>query len=110
MINWDRVNELRDEFGEGIFADIVAAFLEETDEVIERLRNTGLDSSVGETMHFLKGSALNLGFSEMADLSETAERAAANNHATMDMISKVISSYERTRSQFQDSLKPTFAA
>lgn len=110
MINWNRVNELRDDFGEDVFTEIVTVFLEETDGVINRLKSVGIDPELGKTMHFLKGSALNLGFTQMASLSQLAETAATQNQASLGMIANVINSYESSKSHFRNSLAPTFAA
>lgn len=38
MINWKRVNELRDEIGPEDFAEVVELFLEEVEQVIDKLR------------------------------------------------------------------------
>jgi len=74
MINWERVNELRDEVGAEDFKEVVDLFLEEVEEVLERLRDKPDPSRFEEDLHFLKGSALNLGFTALGDLCQKGER------------------------------------
>lgn len=61
LINWTRVQELRDEIGHDSFDEVVTVFLDESDSVIAKPLLTP------EDLHFLRGAALNLGFSELAD-------------------------------------------
>lgn len=77
MIDWSRVRELRDEIGYDDFGEVVVLFLQEADEVIARLGRNGRQRSVLEDLHFLKGAALNLGFSDLAASCQEGERLAA---------------------------------
>lgn len=61
LINWTRVQELRDEIGHDSFSEVVTLFLDESDTVIAR------PSLTAEDLHFLRGAALNLGFAELAE-------------------------------------------
>ncbi len=64
MIDWDRVDELRADFGEDDFVEIVTMFLAEVEEKLEEMcRNSTKDLS--EEYHFLKGVAANLGFIDL---------------------------------------------
>ena len=86
MIDWQRMAELRDEVGEEEFEEVVALFLEEVAEVIERLKAAPDHSRLEEDLHFLKGSALNVGFAELGRLCAEGERqAAAGNPAEVDL-------------------------
>ena len=69
MIDWQRVNELRDEVGNDDFPEIVTVFLDEVDEVIARITIR----ITQEDMHFLKGSAWTLGFSDTGTLCREGE-------------------------------------
>jgi len=69
MIEWQRVNELRDEVGNDDFPKIVTVFLDEVDEVIARITIR----ITQEDMHFLKGSAWTLGFSDTGTLCREGE-------------------------------------
>lgn len=77
MIDWQRIRELRASTGEADFTEIVDLFLDEVEEALAGL-SPGDDAKRLESgMHFLKGSALNLGFTAMSDMCGAAERAAA---------------------------------
>ena len=100
MINWKRVEELRDEVGADDFEEIVQLFLEEVEEVIELLRGgDGLDDLEAH-MHFLKGSALNIGFSQFADLCQIGETLARDNRDEDVNVDGVIASYDQSRDVF----------
>ena len=72
MINWERVAELQEEVGAEDFEEVMEIFLEEVEEALERLESQ--HSGTTETLHFLKGSALNLGFEKLALLCKEAEQ------------------------------------
>lgn len=85
MIDWARVNELRDEIGAADFAEVVTLFLEEADEVVGRLSNRLGAPRLEADLHFLKGAALNLGFAEFAGLCQNGERHAAHGDTSADL-------------------------
>jgi len=101
MIDWDRVNELRSEFGEDGFAEVAGLFLEEADEVVDQL-GLGLPANQVESrLHFLKGSALNLGLTDLAALCHEGEcKAAKAEGATVDLV-RIVACYAASRSAFQ---------
>ncbi len=68
MIDWDRVSELRGEVGDDDFADVVTIFLEETGDILGRMSGAQTFESYRADLHLLRGSALNLGFAELAAL------------------------------------------
>lgn len=109
MIEWERVNELRDEIGEADFGEVVAMFLEEADEVIAR---TTLDIGAKDleaNLHFLKGAALNLGFAEFAALCQDGERRAAAGRVDVDF-SRVVQSYHASKEALEAGQRRTNAA
>jgi histidine phosphotransfer protein HptB len=99
MIDWVRVMDLRDEIGGEDFAEIVAMFLEETGEVIARLSPKSDAKTMENDLHFLKGSALNLGFEELARICQVGERLAANGQVDVPL-DAVRTSYEQSRAAF----------
>ena len=70
MIDWDRVDELRHEVGEEDFEEVADMFFEEVEEVLATLGNT---DTLARDLHYLKGSALNLGFTQLATLCREGE-------------------------------------
>ncbi len=56
MILWSRVNELREEVGAEDFKEVVALFLDEVEEVIDRLRADTNRDRLEQDLHFLKAA------------------------------------------------------
>ena len=75
MIEWSRVDELRDELGDDDFAEIVDLFIAEVEDVIAIMRKGTDPTDLQRHLHFLKGSALNLGFAHFSDLCRDGEFA-----------------------------------
>jgi HPt (histidine-containing phosphotransfer) domain-containing protein len=99
MIDWQRIKELRNEIGAKDFDEVVALFLEEADEVVARLPRAESASAIESDLHFLKGSALNLGFTDLAQMCQLGERRAAAGGADMP-IERVQAVYATSRSTF----------
>lgn len=102
MIDWDRVANLRAEIGAEDFSEVAAMFLDEADEVVARLRRGGPGPGLEAELHFLKGSALNLGFRELAGLCNDGEKRAAAG-AAVD-VARVMQSYAASRAAFATGL------
>jgi histidine phosphotransfer protein HptB len=110
VIDWTRISVLRAEIGDDDLHEVIDLFLEETDEVIARL-DDGVDVSELESLlHFLKGSALNLGFCDLAEICQDGERKAANADGGSVDLHKVIDLYCASRKAFKDGLSPHLAA
>lgn len=101
MIDWDRVANLRDEVGEDDFAMIVDLFQEEVDEVIARLRADPSLARIEEDLHFLRGSALNLGFRALGRLCHEGERMAAEGRLAEFDREALFEAYEASWAMFR---------
>lgn len=99
MIDWRRVQTLRSEIGPDCFGELVRLFLQETDEVVARLPNLTDPRAIEGDLHFLKGSALNLGFAELAQICQGGETRAASGESDV-AIEKVIAVYTKSRATF----------
>ena len=110
MIDWTKVTELRQEIGDVDFAEVVELFLEEVEEAMDQLR-AGLAQDKWECcLHFLKGSALNLGFEAFSALCASGEAAsAAGNYDRIDM-PEIIGTYDQSKSMFLEELSDRLAA
>lgn len=109
-IDWQRVAELRGEVGEDGFEEVVDLFLEEVDEVTDRLRAMSGRAGLREELHFLKGSALNLGFAGFAALCSRGEALAARGEAAQVDLPALLSAYARARAAFTAGLTEGRAA
>jgi len=76
VINRERLQELRHEIGEEDFAEVVTMFLEEMRTSLQDLRDKPAMAGQ-DALHGLRGSALNLGFTDFADACNKAELRAA---------------------------------
>lgn len=100
MIDWNRVRELKDEIGEEDFAEVAELFIAEVDEVIDRLRAMPDPARYEEDLHFIKSSALNLGFADLATLCQTGERQAASGAVEGVDLAGVFVSYAASKAAF----------
>lgn len=100
MIDWGRVCELRDEIGAEDFAEVVQLFLDETEKVANKLCKDKSDHAIESALHFLKGSALTLGFRDLAALCQIGEKAAAAGRGDTIDLAQVIAIYEQSKRAF----------
>lgn len=110
MIDWDRVQELRDEIGADAFGEVVELFLEEVEDEIDKLCTLSDRSNLESPLHFLKGSALNLGFAAFSDLCNKGEMASANGQQETVDIAEVLTCYDASKSAFLSGLDRVIAA
>ncbi len=110
MIQWSRVSELRNEIGEEDFEEVVELFLEEVDVVTTRLRVGSNTDDLEQDLHFLKGSALNLGFAAFSALCQDGERMAASGRASEVNLNEILDGYEASRAVFIAELPKQVAA
>ncbi|WP_238366385.1 Hpt domain-containing protein [Mesobacterium pallidum] len=109
MIDWARVSELREEIGAEDFDDVVDIFLEEVEDTIAQLKTSAPDD-YESLLHFLKGSALNLGFVEFSNLCQRGEFLSAGGKGPEVDVGEVIASFNASKDQFMTQLKKRFAA
>lgn len=107
MINWARVDELTDEIGKSEFPEVVEIFLEEVDDAIARLEHS---TELEADLHFLKGSALNLGFSDFSKACQIGELAASRGNSDAINVSEIVDCYAKSREGFLIGLAQRSAA
>lgn len=110
MIDWSRIKSLRDEVGADDFDEVVEIFIEEVSEMIDRLRSAPQVDSLGEDLHALKGSALNLGFTDFSDLCQKGETLAANGRSTEIVLEPILDCYDTSKAAFLSGLAMGAAA
>jgi len=108
MIHWSRISELREEVGAEDFEEIIEIFLEEVEEVIERLKQGADVQSLEQDLHFLKGSALNLGFEGFSKLCQDGETQSAQGNAANVDLHTILANYEDSKGQFMAELPQKF--
>ncbi|MEL7344786.1 MAG: Hpt domain-containing protein, partial [Pseudomonadota bacterium] len=80
------------------FAEVVEIFLEEVDGTLDRLKSEG-GSPGRDDFHFLKGSAMNLGFEAMGVLCQDGEMRAAAGETGLEL-APVLDVYEQSKKAF----------
>lgn len=110
MIDWNRIKTLRDEIGEEDFPDVVDIFIVEVSAMIDRLRTAPRPETLGADLHALKGSALNLGFSDFAAMCQMGETAAANGRTQDIVLEPILQCYEDSKDIFLSGLQSGMAA
>ncbi|MGR3600632.1 MAG: Hpt domain-containing protein [Heliomarina sp.] len=100
MIDWTRVNELRDEIGHEDFNEVVEMFLEEVEGIIERIQSSRDTSSYEADLHALKGCALNLGFESFAQVCQNGEQLAAKGQESRIDLPSVFASFVSSKNDF----------
>lgn len=104
MIDWARVRELHDEIGEDGFSAVLDMFLAEVGSVVDRLQDDPNPDRLAMDLHFLKGSVLNLGFTQVASLCHEGEGLAAGGQAAIVDIPEVVRAYDLARQVFLSEL------
>jgi len=67
MLDAARITELKQEVGLDDFVEVVGIFCEEVEEVLAELPQTPV-TDIADKLHFLKGSALNIGMIGVGEL------------------------------------------
>jgi HPt (histidine-containing phosphotransfer) domain-containing protein len=109
MIDWERVAALRDEVGPEDFDEVVEIFLEEVDAEIGALDAALPQPELEAKLHFLKGSALNLGFSDFSGLCQQGEIGLKNNSGGAVDLDQITSTYFASRDAFLTELPQRLA-
>ncbi|MEO0917385.1 MAG: Hpt domain-containing protein [Pseudomonadota bacterium] len=93
-----RISELKEEVGEDDFAEVIGIFFEEVEEVLEELP-TSNGERLAEKLHFLKGSALNLGLDAVGNLCRDAETRLRSDPSNLPNIAEILAIYEASKAQ-----------
>lgn len=110
MIDWNKVCELRREIGADDFGEVVELFLNEVEKEIATLRAGAPLDRLEAHFHFLRGSALNLGFAHFAEMCQAGESAASDGMADQVNVTDILDSYEASKTAFLDGLNNMTAA
>lgn len=104
MIDWKRVEELREEIGADGFVEVADMFLDEAEGAVRALVAGLPPEEVEGQLHFLKGSALNLGLSDLAAICQDGERKAAAGQGAQVDTAQVAAIYHASRASLLGGL------
>ena len=111
MIDWDRVAEMRDEIGAEEFGEVIDLFLLEVQGAIAALPDVQGDAAEMERqLHFLKGAAMNLGFSALSSLCAKGETDCAAGRYDTITPAEVDHCFAQSRKAFESEYDRRFAA
>lgn len=103
MIDQSRLDELRAEIGSEDLAEVIGMFCEEVEEALSKLGGTSAEDTVNH-LHFLKGSALNIGLTSVSDLCRSEELRLRQDPTAQPDIDAIKSAYAHTKPALLDSL------
>ncbi len=98
MLDTARIAELKSEVGEDDFAEVVALFCEEMEEVLAELDQTPQCAVAGK-IHFLKGSAQNIGLTVVGALCLEEEARLRDDPNVHPNVPRLREAYEASKSQ-----------
>lgn len=98
MVNWDRISELREEVGEDDLEEVVSLFFEEVEEVLATL-DIAAPTELPGHLHFLKGSALNIGFAAVSNRCQAEEARLKENPEAACDIKGIQADYSASKSE-----------
>ena len=99
MIDWQTANELKQAIGAEVFDEVVTVFFKETDSTLTRLMAATTADAMKSELHFMKGSALNLGFSDLAQICQGLETRAEEGETDLPL-AQVQTVYYASREEF----------
>jgi histidine phosphotransfer protein HptB len=105
LTDWQRVEDLASEIGADAVVEVVTMFLEETDEVMARLATA---APTTEDYHFLKGSALNLGLTDLATLCQLGEQETKSGLVNAATLATVTALYPASKAELMAGVAARF--
>ena len=105
MIDWDRIRALRVDIGAEAFEEVLDLFLEEVESGLAELDDDMAEAQRRERLHFVAGSALNLGFAALAVLCQSAERGGKSVSA-----GEIQACYAQCRAELLANIGPEITA
>jgi hypothetical protein len=97
MLNMARIAELKAEVGEDDFAEVFDLFREEVEEVLEALPTVPQAELPGK-LHFLKGSAFNIGLEGVGERCRLEEKRLIEDPQATPDIAGIRSLYDQSMS------------
>ena len=97
MLNSARIDELKSEVGEDDFIEVVSLFCEEVEEVLSELPGAAASDLPG-LLHFLKGSAFNIGLDHVGTLCQAEEARIQKDPGEPPDVSALLSAYQSAKS------------
>lgn len=104
MIDWARAQELAEQLGPDDLEAVVGLFLEEVSEVLASRKADPVAPGFAEDMHFLRGSALSLGFAGFAAICAELEAAPPPAALAASATARLDAAFKAAHAAFLDRL------
>lgn len=101
MIDWGRVVQLRDDVGATEFGPLLELFIDEIETVLAQLQ-AGDPVRLTDDLHFIRGSAVNLGFNELVSLCRQIETGPGQ--APQALLDRLRGCYASSKKEFMRDL------
>ena len=102
MINTARIQELKEEVGEDDLFEVIELFCDEVEDVLQSLESTPQNEMAAQ-LHFLKGSALNIGLDGVSELCRAEEVRLKDNPSAAPDVAGIRAAYTTSKAAL---LKP----
>ncbi|MBQ0716132.1 MAG: Hpt domain-containing protein [Sulfitobacter litoralis] len=100
LIDWEQITLLNDAVGPNAFEEIIVVFFLEVEEAKYKLRDSRPTKTTRDTLHFVKGSALSLGFIAFSEYCLRAEKELALGNPMQPVLEDLFMIYEESKLQF----------
>ena len=107
MIDWTKVTELVNDVGRDGFDEVLELFLQEVETALQTM---ALSEDLEAALHFVKGCAMNLGFTEFAALCASGEALAARGRPDSVDLGALHRVYRESRDRFLAEFPARIAA
>ncbi|MBD3679756.1 MAG: Hpt domain-containing protein [Rhodobacteraceae bacterium] len=98
MIDWKRIDELRSQVGPDDLPGLLAEFMTEMEQGLAELSLDEPAPKIAANLHFLRGSALNIGLRQLAALCQNYEDAANRGNPPTGAPERLRASYRTAKS------------
>ncbi|MGJ8546116.1 MAG: Hpt domain-containing protein [Sulfitobacter sp.] len=109
MIDWSQVRSLHNEVGPDDFEEVVVLCFEEVEEITTRLCSAANPERTEADLHSLLGSALALGFTDLAALCEKGENLCAQGKSDQVDMRALRDGFAAIQKHFSENLAENLA-
>ena len=109
LINWSRIEALKEDVGREDVKEVIDLFINEIQQVIDKIPAQMEAENIADDLHFLKGSALSLGFQELSCVCQTGYEAFSKTPRGAFEIDNVRACFETSKAEFDAKLDGALA-
>tara|TARA_R110000796_G_scaffold27713_2_gene76267 strand:+ start:4747 stop:5079 length:333 start_codon:yes stop_codon:yes gene_type:complete len=107
VIDWAYVNGLCNDIGRDSFDEIIQVFFEEVEDTLKHLENLPNQIDITEELHFLQGSALNLGFVGFSAECRKRHEILPDNLDELRHTANLLATYKASKIKFLSAINNT---